>query len=461
MMTKTSTRKTWFDSLRKTTVDDPSCSLATQQQQRAVITQSSSSFLQDLPLAERCWLLASHDQFVKKEKWEKFKDEQNSSLLNKLESLDPVSSFVIVKESSSSTRKRIRCLAEEDKDDQTEVKKSQQDNLLTLATTTKTNSSSKFSTPTPLVYTIRRSIYEKYVTHFQMLYNEHDALALSTLVLHPCCDPDMAKATSLWIKVPTPTTDGGIYQRLTKVKTITFQGRNDFFHDFSHKFNQMPDCVLLYTDVKLYKCQNLSLTTDSSKSTARTIVRSAYQFFFTIPTQGYWPRIPVPASGKAKVASLPEEVMVSSPASFSNADSLESKGQDIKQELIQVAETDMALEPLQDSVGKDDMAESYLNEKAALKTQNQKQNEMETESSPVVKSVSSSCTAADTSVPTDPVEDSMLVLPQPQGVSVEISGVNLLYFDERDMVIKNESHICLKHVSDPKITLSDIMRVYS
>ncbi len=42
-------------------------------------------------------------------------------------------------------------------------------------------------------FILRTSIYEKFLIHFQNLYNEHDALAISTLLMYPCCKRDMTR----------------------------------------------------------------------------------------------------------------------------------------------------------------------------------------------------------------------------------------------------------------------------
>ncbi len=356
------------------------------------VTLPSSEFLEDISPPDRRSILANHHRVIMNEKWkvnEAEKSVKKRPMLVIPSDVRIVSRGVIeipdaintTEESNHEGEMLLRYTAKGEKNDRKRDREDEKhsDDPSTLS------SSSMATMGHPYLQTIRRSIYEKYILHFQMLYNEHEAIAMSTLLLHPCCDSEMEKSTTLYATVP----------RLTKVKTVTFQGRNDFYSDFAHKFKQMPDCVLLYHEVKVFQCDFLPLHSNGKKG---TIVRSSYSFFFTIAGKNHWPRIPVPASGRASELPLPQVPL--------------SKGQ--------------------------------LDEK-----------EMENKNS---GSSSPSITGKSTPAASPSVDRP---LPSPKGVSVHVGGVNLLYFDERDVVIRNESHICLKSVSDPSVTVSDIMKVYS
>ncbi len=160
----------------------------------------------------------------------------------------------------------------------------------------KTNQSQKITSttnqviPTKLIepFILRTSIYEKFLIHFQNLYNEHDALAISTLLMYPCCKRDMTRELCGYQRI-------GPQNKLALGWKRTGQGDVCFRGGFELMFSKAPDCIMLFHTVKCHY-------TDRG-----TAVIAPYSYFFTVTVP-----LPNPAatseSATARVQSIPTTV---------------------------------------------------------------------------------------------------------------------------------------------------------
>ncbi len=171
-------------------------------------------------------------------------------------------------------------------------------------------------------WSLRTSIYDKFIAHFQVHYNSHDATALMEQVFYPCCQKDMIRELKLWTHKPTnqclgpikygdrelvgEVTAGGIEQypgdaeeekqEEEEVNWMTHDspsinayflagsrrvlGSHSLFLGYRHMFEKLPDCVMLFDSHRT--------TVTHLPDIGRTVVVAPYAYYFTVV---------IPASG--------------------------------------------------------------------------------------------------------------------------------------------------------------------
>lgn len=169
-------------------------------------------------------------------------------------------------------------------------------------------------------WSLRTSIYDKFIAHFQVHYNSHDATALMEQVFYPCCQKDMIRELKLWTHKPTNQCldpikygdrdlgegmragmdgDSEIEKQEEEEEEVDWMthnspsinayflagsrrvlGSHSLFLGYRHMFEKLPDCVMLFHSHRT--------TVTHLPDIGRTVVVAPYTYYFTVV---------VPASG--------------------------------------------------------------------------------------------------------------------------------------------------------------------
>ncbi len=147
---------------------------------------------------------------------------------------------------------------------------------------------------------IRSNIYDKFFIHFQNFYNEHDGLAIYSLLMIPCCTTDVARDVFIWapqystsqqyttsINKPCYTFNvlkmtvisnckklQTLPQRLNVVLKRTVRGEECYRGGFDYLFRVLPDSIFVFKSVE---CHHHS---------RGTIVIASFSYFFTLTLPG-------------------------------------------------------------------------------------------------------------------------------------------------------------------------------
>ena len=115
------------------------------------------------------------------------------------------------------------------------------------------------------------NIYGKFFTHFQALYNEHDGLAIATLLMIPCCTTAIARDDYVWMRVcDTERRPQSLVWHRHLYGDICYR------NSYEYLFTAVPDCIIVFHGVQ---CHHHS---------RGTVVVAPYSYFFTIvlPVEG-------------------------------------------------------------------------------------------------------------------------------------------------------------------------------
>ncbi len=96
---------------------------------------------------------------------------------------------------------------------------------------------------------LRSSVYNKFILHFQNVYNTHNVQALMSSVLYRCCLPSMERVLNLWVHFSEP-------DRMKLVGSRTVQGHEKFLSGYQHVFEKLPDCVMVYQETTVHQLPN-------------------------------------------------------------------------------------------------------------------------------------------------------------------------------------------------------------
>ena len=226
---------------------------------------------------------------------------------------------------------------------------------------------------------IRSTIYQKYITTFQTFYNEHDVMRMLSMLMYPCCCPNMVREMNLWVSTTTPVTvpvtlpDGScsegtvLRKHMHMIKSRQFHGRDAFQDDCVDILEKLPDCLIFYEPTKVRRPLN---------DHGLTMVTADYSYLFTVPVRvKNEQKQPLPFAAVANLTSTSPHV----PRPTKTTKKLSTP-------------------------------------------------------------------------PTPSPSDCSVVM-----VQVEVIGCNILYFNNYGMVEKKVDHIALKSVSDPNISVTQLI----
>jgi hypothetical protein len=123
-------------------------------------------------------------------------------------------------------------------------------------------------------FSLRMSMYEKMIIHFQHFYNDQDVLSLSSLLLIPLCLPDVLRIINLWSPQSwdrrTNLTFGDT-SKMSLFNSLVMKGSDRIADGYRYCFEKLPDTVILL---------HSWVVEDHDEE---VILRAPYEYFFKMP----------------------------------------------------------------------------------------------------------------------------------------------------------------------------------
>ncbi len=281
---------------------------------------------------------------------------------------------------------------------------------------------------------LRTSIYQKYVSHFQHFYNDHDTDSLFMLLLNPCCHQQMVRGMKLWSTKPLdsvnfkgpkpwsltpaledadtavepPSSSGTVSSnsgQLTLMRQVIMQGIENYHTNYSYIFKTLPDCIKIYESTKI--------TYD--EKTNSTVVTSPFTYFLTL-------------SFVKRKAPFPSTTVSSGKRKDDSSSQSDSSHSDTDSDVVTITEV---LESTDTTV-----AEQSL-EKTKQVRKLKKENNKKRESVEEIESAGGKCYV--------------------RSVRVVMKGYNVLHFNEQGLVVSDIDHYRIISCSDPSFTEIDFI----
>ncbi len=254
---------------------------------------------------------------------------------------------------------------------------------------------------TSSIMELRNSIYHKYVNHFEAFYNDHDSLSLLTMLFHPCCTPDMTRDQNLWM--PTAAVMAMVAQaRACPVNTGSASIGNCPLQQSLSSLNVVRDKHMM-----LVKTRELY---------GREVFHNDLSYIINkLPDCLIFYR-------GTKIVQRDKMTIVSSPYDYFYTIPIHKK-KFLAQKLKLSKQGQSQL-----SASSDIHDDKYDLESSSLMEPTSQLNEME-----------------------DSDEDSIIL------VKIELSGCNVLYFNDQGLVFRTADHLSVRSISHPMVKYTDLV----